>query len=147
MEENRKGVEIEWELPTSRRGSKKFINNPESYLCTQLKRRQVEVQEKQLPPSEALEFHKAKETEVRNFIASGCFEVAKDVVPDERRVVGMRWLLACKYGVSYEGGTRKKAKARGIILGYQDPEYENRKTSAAQVDNCSGNSAAGSAFC
>ena len=127
-EENRKGVEIEWELPSSRRGIKKFINNPEAYVCTQLKRKQVEVREKQLTPSEALEFHKAKETELKNFIASGCFELAKDVVPDEHRIVGMRWLLTWKHGESYEGG--KKAKARGIILGYQDPEYENRKTSA-----------------
>ena len=78
-EENRKGVEIEWELPSSRRGIKKFINNPEAYVCTQLKRKQVEVREKQLTPSEALEFHKAKETEVKNFIASGCFELAKGV--------------------------------------------------------------------
>ena len=38
-EENRKGVEIEWALPTSRRGIKKFINNPEAYVCTQLKRK------------------------------------------------------------------------------------------------------------
>ena len=90
--------------------------------------KQVEVREKQLTPSEALEFHKAKETEVKNFIASGCFELAKGAIPDERRIVGMRWLLTWKHGESYEGG--KKAKARGIILGYQDPEYENRKTSA-----------------
>ena len=58
MEENRKGVEIEWELPASKRGIKKFINNPEAYHNT---------------PAEALEFHKEKETEVRNFIASGWF--------------------------------------------------------------------------
>ena len=128
VEDNRRGVEIEWELPTSRRGIRRFINNPEAYVCTQLKKRQVEVREKQLTPDEAIQFHKAKETEVRNFVASGCFELAKDVIPDEQRIVGMRWLLTWKYGESYEGG--KKAKARGIILGYQDPEYEKRKTSA-----------------
>ena len=72
--------------------------------------KQVEVREKQLTPSEALEFHKAKETEVKNFIASGCFELAKDVVPDERRIAGTRWLLTWKHGESFEGG--KKAKAR-----------------------------------
>ena len=71
-EETWKGVEIERALPTSR-SIKKFINNPEAYVCTQLKRKQVEVREKQLTPSEALEFHKAKETEVQNFIAPGCF--------------------------------------------------------------------------
>jgi hypothetical protein len=49
--------------------------------------------------------------------------LAKDVVPDERRIAGMRWLLTWKHGESFEGG--KKAKARDIILGYQDPEYEN----------------------
>ena len=72
-EETWKGLEIERALPTTRRGIQRFINNPEAYVCTQLKRKQVEVREKQLTPSEALEFHKAKETEVKNFIASGCF--------------------------------------------------------------------------
>ena len=93
-----------------------------------LKKRQVEVHEKRLTPEEAKKFVEEKMTEVRNFLASECFELAKDKIPEEKKVVGMRWLLSWKYGEQYEGG--KKVKARAIVLGYQDPRYSERQTAA-----------------
>ena len=42
-EEHRKISEIEWELPQSRRGTKKFLASPETYVVSQIKRRQVEM--------------------------------------------------------------------------------------------------------
>ena len=47
---------------------------------------------------------------------------------DEHSVMGMRWLLTWKVAPEEPGG--RKAKARAIILGYQDPNYEHRETSA-----------------
>ena len=38
-----------------------------------IKRRQVEVRERTLSPEEAIQFTKAKHTEVRNVIAAECF--------------------------------------------------------------------------
>ena len=73
--------EIEVDLPTSRRGINKFMANPEAYVCSQLRRRQVEVNERRLTPEEAMRFNKAKDTEVRNFIAAECFQLAKDKFP------------------------------------------------------------------
>ena len=127
-EESRKAYEFDLELPSSKRGLKKLIQNPEAYMVNQLKRRQVEVREKTLTKEEALQFHAAKQTEVRNFLASQCFKTLGEHVPDESKVLGMRWLLTWKYDPKYEEG--KKAKARAVVLGYQDPEYATRKTSA-----------------
>ena len=127
-EDNLQAMEIAIDLPTSKRGLKRFFNNPEAYVCNMLKKRQVEVHEKRLSPEELKKFVEAKMTEVRNFLASECFELAKDKIPEEKKVVGMRWLLSWKYGDQYEGG--KKAKARAIVLGYQDPRYSERQTAA-----------------
>ena len=127
-EESRKAYEINLQLPNSKRGIKKFTQNPEAYMVNQLKRRQVEVREKTLTKEEALQFHAAKQTEVRNFLASQCFKSLGDHIPEESKVLGMRWLLTWKYDPKYEDG--KKAKARAVVLGYQDPEYATRQTSA-----------------
>ena len=75
-----------------------------------------------------MQFKKAKDIEVKNFIAAECFELAKDRLPDEYNVLGMRWLLTWKYDDKYQDG--RKAKARAIVLGYQDPSYADRKTAA-----------------
>ena len=81
-EQHCKAVEIEWDLPTSKKGLKKFLGHPKAYVDSQIKRRQVEVRERTLSPEEAIQFTKAKHTEVRNFIAAECLEKAKGVIPD-----------------------------------------------------------------
>ena len=81
-EQHCKAVEIEWDLPTSKKGLKKFLGHPKAYVDSQIKRRQVEVRERTLSPEEAIQFTKAKHTEVRNFIAAECVEKAKGVIPD-----------------------------------------------------------------
>ena len=127
-EESRAAFEIDLELPGSKRGWKKFSENPQAYMTSQLKRRQVEVREKTLTREEALRFHEAKQKEVRNFIAAECFRVLEDQHVDESKIMGMRWLLTWKYDPQEADG--RKPKARAVVLGYQDPSYETRKTSA-----------------
>ena len=121
-----KGTEVEIQLPTSNRGQKKFIQNPVAYVCSQIKKRAVEVRMKDLKPGELEEFKKAKDKEVNNFIAAECFELLREQKPEELEVMGMRWLLTWK--PTEDGG--RKAKARAIVLGYQDPNYKDRDTSA-----------------
>ena len=128
VEEHCHAVEIELQLPTSNRGWKKFSANPEAYMANQLKRKMVEVSERKLSPQEAEEFAKAKHTEVKNFLASRCFQLAEDQFPEEKNILGMRWLLTWKYDPKYPDG--RKAKARAIVLGYQDPCYSERQTSS-----------------
>ena len=118
--------EIEVELPDSNRSFKKFSRDAVAYVCSKIRKRAVEVRERLLSPQEKEEFKTAKDKEVNNFVAAQCFELIKDRTPLEAEVMGMRWLLSWK--PTEDGG--KKAKARAIVLGYQDPSYKDRETSA-----------------
>ena len=54
-----------------------------------------------------------------------------DLDPTGIEVLGMRWLLTWKIdGEKYRDTGGRKAKARAIILGYHDPSYQYRETSA-----------------
>ena len=129
-EAHRQSVEIEIELPESNRKWKRFLQHPESYFSQQLKRKQVEVREKTLTVDEAKKFAEAKSNEVKNFIAAECFKLVEGKNVNPKDVLGMRWLLTWKYDKKYEDNGGRKAKARAIVLGYQDPNYEHRQTSA-----------------
>ena len=129
-EESFLAVEISVEIPESRRGFKKFLNNPAAFLCQKLKKKQVEVSERQLTPDQREEFRKAKDVEVRNFVGSECFKAWKGDMADESEILGMRWLLTWKYDEKYQESGGRKAKARAVILGYQDPSYASRESSA-----------------
>ena len=125
VEDNLQAIEVHIDMPTSKRGWKKFSDNPEAYICSMMRKKQLEVNEKKLTKEEVLQFIQAKQREVRNFVASECFEAARKHV-DESKVVGMRWLLSWKI----DDDNNKKAKARAIVLGYQDPRYSERPTAA-----------------
>ena len=118
-------VTIEVPLPESHRGLLKAVSDFETFFVGALKRRAVEVHEKHLTPSERQQFQEAKEAEVRNFVAAKAFEaLPPELKPDRSQAIGMRWLLTWKLK---EDGERK-AKARAILQGYQDPSYEHRAT-------------------
>ena len=97
------------------------------YMVGALKRRAVEVRERTLSEPERKQFTEAKAAEVRNFIAARAFEcLPEHLKPSKDKAIGMRWILTWKYR---EDGS-KKAKARAVLLGYQDPAYEHRSTTA-----------------
>eukprot|EP00435_Cladocopium_sp_Y103_P052568 s378_g16.t1 len=123
------GVEITIELPDSKRGIQKFINNPEAFVVNQLRRKAVEVQERKLTRAELEQFDQAKQKEIRSFLQAQCFKVVPEhMLPPNSDAIGMRWLLTWK---SLQDGTSdKKAKARAIILGYQDKSYEYKQTAS-----------------
>ena len=65
--------------------------------------------------------------EVKNFIAAEAFEVLpEELKPTMDQAISMRWILTWKLR---DDGTTK-AKARAVLLGYQDPSYEHRATTA-----------------
>ncbi|CAE7632776.1 RE1 [Symbiodinium sp. CCMP2592] len=120
-------VEVEVELPPSHRGLIKMANNFEGFFVGQLRRQAVEVSERRLTPSEQEEFRAAKEIEVKNFISADAFEaLPAHLQPSRDQAVNMRWILTWKLK---DNGDRK-AKARAVLLGYQDPSYEHRRTAA-----------------
>ena len=122
-------VEIEIEMPDSKRAIQKFIKDPEAYVVSQLRKKAVEVNEKRLTREEVEQFNLAKQKEVKSYIQSQCFKlVPPHLQPSTRDAVGMRWILTWK---SLQDGTDgKKAKARAVILGYQDKSYEHKQTAS-----------------
>ncbi|CAE7292450.1 RE1 [Symbiodinium sp. KB8] len=120
-------VEVEVPIPETRRGILQMSRNFEGYFVGQMKRKAVEVSERRLSPSEQEEFRGAKQVEVKNFLSADAFQaLPKHLQPSRDQAVGMRWVLTWKVK---EDGTRK-AKARAVLLGYQDPCYEHRSTTA-----------------
>ena len=120
-------VEVSVDLPESNRGQQRMINNFEGFFTSALKKRNVEVCERKLNPQEYEEFRSAKLVEVKNFIAAKAFEsLPPHLQPSKEQAIGMRWVLTWK---TRDDGSRK-AKARAVLLGYQDPSYEHRQTTA-----------------
>ena len=73
--------EIEINLPESKRALKKFYQDPEAFVVSMMKRKQVEVRERFLKRDEKEQFAAAKAKEVRSYIRAQCFES----VPADRR--------------------------------------------------------------
>ncbi|OLP95145.1 Retrovirus-related Pol polyprotein from transposon TNT 1-94 [Symbiodinium microadriaticum] len=120
-------VAVETDLPDSNRGRRDFCGNLETYFVGAMKRKAVEISEKHRSPAEKAQFRDAKPVEVKNFIAAEAFKsLPQHLQPSASHAVGMRWILTWKLK---EDGTRK-AKARAVLLGYQDPAYEHRSTTS-----------------
>ena len=118
-------VEMAIDLPSSKRGIQHFVENMEGFFLGAFKRRAVEVNEKRLTPKDYEAFQEAKQSEVRNFIAAKAFEaLPPELRPPLSKTIGMRWILTWK---TKEDGS-VKPKARAILKGYQDPNYEYRAT-------------------
>ena len=120
-------VEVSIDLPDSVRGKEKAIDNLYSFFAGALKRQAVEVSERRLSEADRQGFKEAKSVEVKNFLAARAFEaLPPEYRPDRSQAVGMRWVLTWKLK---DDGSRKP-KARAVLLGYQDPSYEHRSTTA-----------------
>ena len=120
-------VQVEVEMPDTKKGWAQAVQNFEGYLVSALRRRAVEVREKTLSEEERAQFQGAKATEVKNFLAAKAFELLPPhVKPNREQAIGMRWILTWK---QKEDGSMR-AKARAVLLGYQDPSYEFRDTTA-----------------
>ncbi|CAE7241426.1 RE1 [Symbiodinium sp. CCMP2592] len=121
------GVEVEIELPNNPKSWSRALQDLPCYMVGAMKRRAIEVREKTLSEDERAQFSAAKAAEVKNFLASQAFEsLPSHLKPSREQAIGMRWILTWKYR---EDGSRK-AKARAVLLGYQDPSYEHRSTTA-----------------
>ena len=115
-------------MPGNRAGAERAINDLPAFFTNSFKRRaSIEVSEKHLSPEEKEMFRASKMVEVNNFIAAKAFEALPDnLKPSTTQAIRMRWILTWKYK---QDGT-KKAKARAVLLGYQDPCYEQRSTNS-----------------
>ena len=120
-------IEIEIQNPDSKRQWSSFVNDFSGYFVGALKRRAIEVNEKKLSVEDQRKFAEAKQIEVKNYVAVKAFEaLPPDLRPPPEVAIKMRWLLTWK---RCDDGS-SKAKARAILLGYQDPSYEERETTS-----------------
>ncbi|CAE7317363.1 RE1 [Symbiodinium sp. CCMP2456] len=120
-------VAVELDMPTSKRGTQQLLHNMTGYFAGAIRRRAVEISERRLEPGEREQFREAKGIEVRNFLAAKAFEVLPEhLKPSRECAIGMRWILTWKVKDTGE----RKAKARAVLLGFQDPNYEFRGTTA-----------------
>ena len=114
-------------MPESRRGMNRALGDLGAYFAVNMKRRAVELSEKKMTPTEREAFRGAKGVETKNFLASEAFQLLPPHLrPDKSQAIGMRWILSWKLR---DDGTRK-AKARAVLLGYQDNAYEHRATTS-----------------
>ena len=74
-----------------------------------------------LTPEKKVEFQKAKEVEVQQWLAAAAVRRVVGT-PPKKRVVQMRWVLTYK-----ESGA---AKGRIVLIGFQDPDLEQIQSSA-----------------
>ncbi|CAE7261879.1 RE1 [Symbiodinium sp. CCMP2592] len=120
-------VAVEVDVPDSRRGIHAMTQDLIHFFVGAFKRRAVEVCERKLNAQDLEKFREAKAIEVKNFLAAKAFEaVPIHMRPSKEQAVGMRWILTWKLR---DDGSYK-AKARAVLLGYQDPGYEHRDTTA-----------------
>lgn len=102
-------------------------DKPEQFVnvaAAAAKRQRVEVKQKDLTPEEITEFQRAKEKEISQWLATETVaRIASHKIPYQN-VLRCRWVLTWKELDPVEAaaeGKPRKAKARLVILGYEDP--------------------------
>ena len=109
------------------------------FFSKQLRRNAVEISERHLSPKELEGFRGAKQKEVKNFVVAKAFQkLPPHMKPSHSQVLKMRWILTWKLDDSPNtsplkkdpSGNPLKPKARAVVLGYMDPQYEHRPTSS-----------------
>ena len=95
-----------------------------AFLVSSAKKQRSEVKLKDLTPEQKKEFDKAKEKEVDQWLSTGTVRaILRDRIP-AANILRSRWILTWKDVDEIEAkeiGKSKKAKARLVILGYEDP--------------------------
>ena len=142
-------VEISVELPRFGTGQgKEWTRDLGCFFVKQLKRQNIEVREKHLTDQQKQGFKQAKSKEVKNLVLAQAFKALPEGMrPTKEQVLKMRWVLTWKFDEAPEPGSEPlkkdssgnplKPKARAVILGYMDPEYEFRPTSSPTMSRSS----------
>ena len=110
--------EIDFPFIEGDRAVRKYLKNPEAFVVSALKKRKVEIREKNLTSDERELIKTAKGKEVKEFIKEHVVERLKagDIIPKDK-VMRMRWILTWKIQADGE----RKGKARLVVLGFEDP--------------------------
>ena len=107
-------------LPDNKQDLKKFVKNSERWVAKRMKKG-AEVQWKDIPLERLDDFQKAKAKELSNWIQESAVRLVKNDIPKDR-IMKMRWIYTVKEDNS--------AKARIVIIGYQDPDLTSLSTTS-----------------
>ena len=106
---------------------KNLYDYQENFLASAAKRQKVEVKMKDLKVDEIKMFQKAKEKELDSWLATDTVrKILRTKIPEDQ-ILRTRWVLTWKAldeQEQKETGLTKKAKARLVILGYEDPHID-----------------------
>lgn len=101
----------------------KHEKNSGSWMVNSKTKRSAEVDIRNMTEEEHELMKKAKGKEIESYIDHAAVEIAGKCGVDPKRIMGMRWILTWKNETNEDGKvTGKKAKARLIIKGFQDPD-------------------------
>ena len=93
------------------------------WLVNNKVKRSAEVNIKDMDESEIRQMNEAKGKEVNSYMEHAAVEIASKCGVDPERIMGMRWILTWKNETNENNEvTGKRAKARLIIKGFQDPD-------------------------
>ncbi len=126
-------MELSIDMPTSELRSRRALRDITSYVATAIKKKgRSEVHESKMSMEDKKLFAGAKALEIRGWLAEkvlSALPAGKQVPPD--KVMRMRWVLTWKtVDVSEDHPSGKKAKARLVVLGFEDPELGEVETSS-----------------
>ena len=113
--------EFEFEMPKQQ--LERFMKNPSmhvAYVVSAAKKSHTEILHRDLNAEEKIKFDQAKTKEVKCWIDTSTVKriLRSKIAPE--RIMTSRWILTWKVDPTAENG--RKAKARLVVRGYQDPE-------------------------
>ena len=113
--------------PQDLRQWRQLEHHPEAYVATQLRKQRTEVSIHRLDPNQSEEMAKAKSNECTQWLNNEVLEaIASQHEIPSSEIMKMRWVLTWKDpGANAPVGAKPKAKARLVILGFQDPQLGN----------------------
>ncbi|CAK0808853.1 unnamed protein product, partial [Prorocentrum cordatum] len=123
-----RAIEVEISLPEGARGGSAARDLP-VFVATQLRRQRAEVRERTLSAEDLEKFRKAMMKEAQEWIKEMVLEgLPNHVTAPSDRLMRLRWVLTWKIDPAEPGGRR--AKARLVILGFQDPDLTTEESHA-----------------
>ena len=93
------------------------------WVVNQKARKNIEVSLKKLEPTDREEFQRAMRVEANSFLSTEAIRICERAGIPKERIMKMRFVLTWKPVLDSEGNqTGRKAKARLIVRGFEDPD-------------------------
>ena len=116
-------LEIQFEMKTGKHAFQETCRDLYAFVTSAAKKGRKEVFERQMSLEERRKFDPAKQKEIKNYVVNDVLEkLEPHENPPRESILRVRWVLEYRL----DENENKSPKARIVILGYLDPDYENR---------------------